>query len=302
MSIFEDEALTQGQRLVWFAVQELASGGVAPDNCSQIAGHMGSGRAHVSRALSALEAAGWVTREKGMISVNDEPKDRASQARDRDREARNRDSETRDSETRKGFPWSSLRFSPKKVHSTPISPSLLTPSQVCVESPSAPPPKWLRPSDFPPHSCELPESHRARWEHQPGDWTFEFAKAALVHMRELGLLTRTLEGDIDDLGEERYLATKWADTFRLLHEQDDYSQEEIRRTLSWLFKGGNFWTEQPAIRSVPPLRKKTRSGDGTKFDVMYQQAHSDDGHASRDDAKQRPEENWKRLARAAEAA
>jgi hypothetical protein len=98
---------------------------------------------------------------------------------------------------------------------------------------------------------------------------------------------------------------QWADTFRLLHEQDGYSRQEIRETMEWLFDGTNFWIEKQAIRSVPPLRSRTRNGDAYKFDVMHQQAHSNGRHSDKDadkDAKQRPKENWQRLARAAAGA
>jgi len=147
----------------------------------------------------------------------------------------------------------------------------------------------------------LPDDHPARWEHLPGDWTFDFALAALEHFRELDLLATPTRKKIDREGEQR-VAAQWADTFRLLKEQDGYERAEIKATMEWLFDGGNFWIEKQAVRSVPPLRTKTGSGDAYKFDVMHQQAHSEsDEHTSRDDAKQRPDENWKRISRAAAA-
>jgi hypothetical protein len=107
----------------------------------------------------------------------------------------------------------------------------------------------------------------------PGQWTFDFAAAALEHLRGFDLLSTPTKKKIDRQGEDHVIA-EWADTFRLLKEQDDYSRDEIRETMEWLFQGGNFWVDEQAIRSVPPLRSKTRSGDAYKFDVMYQQATS----------------------------
>jgi hypothetical protein len=135
----------------------------------------------------------------------------------------------------------------------------------------------------------------------PGEWTFDFALAALEHLRELDLLATPTRKKIDREGEQR-VAAQWADTFRLLKEQDGYERAEIKDTMEWLFDGGNFWVEKQAIRSVPPLRSKTGSGDAYKFDVMFQQAQSESNGADRPEAKQRPDENWERIARAAEAA
>jgi len=147
----------------------------------------------------------------------------------------------------------------------------------------------------------LPDDHPVRWDHVPGDWTFDFAAAALEHFRSFDLLGAPTQKKIQREGED-YVIAQWGDTFRLLHEQDGYSRKEIKGTMQWLFEGGNFWIEKQAIRSVPPLRSKTSSGDAYKFDDIYQQAYSADGQLSRDEAKQRPDENWQRLARAAASA
>jgi DNA-binding transcriptional ArsR family regulator len=147
----------------------------------------------------------------------------------------------------------------------------------------------------------LPDDHPVRWDHLPGDWTFDFAAAALEHFRSFDLLGAPTQKKIQREGED-YVIAQWGDTFRLLHEQDGYSRKEIKATMEWLFQGGNFWIEKQAIRSVPPLRSKTSSGDAYKFDIMHQQAQSTDEQFSRDEAKQRPDKNWKRLARAAASA
>ena len=74
MSIFQDDALTQGQRLVWFAVQELATSGVCRLGPKAIADHMDSGRSYVSRTLSTLAERGWVERtESGAFVLIEDP-------------------------------------------------------------------------------------------------------------------------------------------------------------------------------------------------------------------------------------
>jgi len=101
VSIFDDDHLTQGQRLVWFALQEMGASGTAADNCSKIAGHMDSSRAHVSRSLQVLERRGWISRDGGIIHIHKEPPGRDSHTRNRDSDARDRDSQARhrDSDT-----------------------------------------------------------------------------------------------------------------------------------------------------------------------------------------------------------
>lgn len=307
MSIFQDDALTQGQRLVWFAVQELSTGGLCRLGPSGIADHMDSARAHVSRCVSTLCTRGWLERtESGALAVVEDPDLTALEddEEDRDSQSRKRDSQSRDSQSRKGFPAFPFPFPQERISFNPHTP---TPSTLPkgVSAADAPLPsslcRALRKISW--EAEPLPNDHPALWDHLPGQWTFEFAAAAMTHLQELDLLATPTEKKIDREGEDRVVA-EWADTFRLLHEQDDYSQQEIKQTMEWLFEGGNFWIEKQAIRSVPPLRAKTKNGDAYKFDVMYQQAHSDtDEQASRNgDAKQRPEENWQRLARAAAGA
>lgn len=114
----------------------------------------------------------------------------------------------------------------------------------------------------------------------PADaWQRKFAEAAWQHLDSADILSeitrrsyeRDPPGTID----------AWADVFRLLHERDGYEVEEIRHVMSWLLRGAaegspeNDWIAEGMIASVPPLRKKTRTGDRTKFDVMYAQWKSD---------------------------
>jgi len=150
-------------------------------------------------------------------------------------------------------------------------------------------------------ASRIPSDHLARWDHLPGDWTFDFAAAAMTHFQQLDLMGTPTKKKIKRKGEDQVVA-EWADTFRLLHEQDGYSLQGIKETMEWLFNGGNFWTEEQAIRSVPPLRAKTKSGDAYKFDVMYQQAHSNNEPEADRDAKQNPEAANQRIGGAIESA
>jgi len=150
-------------------------------------------------------------------------------------------------------------------------------------------------------ASRIPSDHLARWDHLPGDWTFDFAAAAMTHFQQLDLMATPTKKKIKRKGEDQVVA-EWADTFRLLHEQDGYSLQGIKETMEWLFNGGNFWTEEQAIRSVPPLRAKTKSGDAYKFDVMYQQAHSNNEPEADRDAKQNPEAANQRIGGAIESA
>lgn len=294
MSIFEDEALTQGQRLVWFAVKELASDGAAPDNCSQIAGHMGSGRSHVSRSLSTLEESGWIARENGVITVNDSPQDRASQARDRAHETRNRDSEARDSQARSSSsssPPASSSPSPKKEYHSTLFHSSYTPNstsiseEVVAKIATAPPPEtpdgWvggLQPG-HPALRESIPEDHPARSERhlryrKAAEWSLELLEQAEDAIESFRLPSSVRKKERRDrLG----LLEDWADIFRLLQEQDDVEWSEIKYAIHWLFTQSD-WLREGYIASIGSLRRKTRGGDRTKFEAILTQARADSSY------------------------
>lgn len=141
-----------------------------------------------------------------------------------------------------------------------------------VSAADAPLPDFLRSTvDQVSWSAEpVPDDHPVFWDHHPGQWTYDFAEAAMEHMKELDMLSPTVDKQINRDGKRAVIA-QWGDTFRLLHEQDGYSKDEIKETMAWLFEGGNFWTEK-GLASVPPLRSKTGAGDRRKFDVVYKQA------------------------------
>jgi hypothetical protein len=286
-----DAGLDSALQVTLLELHRKAEAGLFVGTQQDIADARGVTRGTVSRQIKRLRELGWIEKLGSALRiVTDSTKRRESQ---QDVDSVN---------NLQGFPLSALPFSPKKVHSTPFEPSLLTPSQVSLEPPSASPSVWLRPSDEWDSLCEpLPEDHRARWDHLPGDWTYDFAAAALENLRGHDLLATPTQKKISRDGEE-YVTAEWADTFRLLHEQDGYSKDEILNTMQWLFSGGNFWIQNEAIRSVPPLRSKTRDGDAYKFDIMYQQAHSTNEPGTDRDAKQSPEAAHQRIGGAIESA
>jgi len=279
MSIFADDTLTQGQRLVWFAVRDLASDGKAPDNCSHIAGHMDSARAHVSRALRALEDAGWLTRENGLLTLHETPKDQGESTVDRDSQARDRDSQSRDSQSRKGFPAPPFVF-PQESTFNPLSPSHLTPSQQGGDADATPTwgRRWAKEHAW--GAEPLPDDHPAQWDYHPGDWRWEAGNYVLGKLQTHDLLNthyrRRLSGSVEGRPDwrEGKIASEWADTFRLLVEQDGWQREEVAITMQWLFETDNWWRKNRVVQSAAALRKTDDDGT-TKFDKILQSALAD---------------------------
>lgn len=160
------------------------------------------------------------------------------------------------------------RSTSSQVTSQVYKPSTSVDSEERVHT--APPfwPAWLE---------EWITSGEWRRKFQQGDWRRVFAEAGFEHLDEAGVLPPAVKRKADrDRGA---LIDDWADVFRLLHEQDNYSREAIQRTMSWLFEPGNDWIEGGMIASLGALRRKTRSGDRTKFDAMFHQAKQ--AHAKR---------------------
>ena len=140
-------------------------------------------------------------------------------------------------------------------------------------------------SETPPvDTGDTPEERAASEEPErkygPDEWPRRFAEAAWVRMASFdrvlpSVVRRGYERDPPGTMD------KWADVFRLLHEQDGYEVEEIQAVIRWLLahddRGDptNEWITEGMIASIPALRKKTRTGDRYKFDVMYRQYQAD---------------------------
>lgn len=280
MSIFQDDALTQGQRLVWFALREMAVSGTAPNNCSAIAEHMDSARSYVSRTLQTLDRLGWISREPQMIHIHESVSDRSedvhtcdSNTQNRDSQTRNRDSQERDSQTRKGFPSPPLVSPQESISFNPLSEPHPILSQRGGESDDSP--SWWQTLLKPIWNAEpLPDDHPALWEFSPGDWRWEAGDYVLRQLREHDMLNSHYSRRLDEGCRPGKIASEWADTFRLLKEQDGWSREEIGITMQWLFETDNWWRKNRTIQSAASLRRKGSDGT-TKFDKILQSALSD---------------------------
>jgi hypothetical protein len=132
-----------------------------------------------------------------------------------------------------------------------------------------------------------------RWD----DWEFQIALYFLTGLKNhdpkdtgFGLLSGHYRKELKSGTPPEEIAAGWADTFRLLNEQDGYEPEQIGITVQWLFQVNNFWTEKRAIQSAKSLRSSIDDGDGhtTKFDSMLQSALSD--YEQHDDNQTDPDE------------
>jgi hypothetical protein len=107
------------------------------------------------------------------------------------------------------------------------------------------------------------------------------AQWSLRHLRQAGdaiesfRIPSTLRRKI---GSDRQgVIEDWSDTFRLLQEQDGFEWAEIRYAIHWLFTQSD-WLREGYIASIGSLRKKTQSGERTKFDVILTQAEADSSY------------------------
>jgi len=278
MSIFQDESLTQGQRLVWFAIQELASGDLCRLGPSEIADHMGSARAHVSRCIQVLSDRGWIERtESGSLVPVEEP-DNAGAEEDegavRDSQSRNRDSESRDSQSRKGFPAPPFPSPQERISFNPPSPSHLTLSQEVGDADATP--LWVQ--QFMEHlswqAKPLPDDHPARWDYLPGDWRWEAGMHSLSQMCRFGCLNTHYRKRLLDGEHPGKIAAEWGDVFRKLAELDGWKREEVALTMKWLWETDNWWRQKGVVQSAASLRRKDDEGT-MKFDKILQSAISD---------------------------
>jgi hypothetical protein len=259
--------LPNALQLTWLAMWSEAEGHIYADTLAHVAELRGVSRQAISQQLERLCSWGAAERVRGAVKLKvDVVKPRVD------------DDKPEVDNDRKGFPRSSLRFSPKKVHSTPFSPSHLTPSQRRVSAANAPLPSWVkRLVEISAWSAEpLPDDHPALWDYHPGDWRWEAANYILRELWGDQRLPSRLNRRLEE-GEVRpgAVASKWADTFRLLVEQDGYTREVIRHTVQWLFQVDGWWIESGNFQSASNSALRSRDQDGThKFDKLVQRARS----------------------------
>ena len=135
------------------------------------------------------------------------------------------------------------------------------------------------PIGHPALRTEIPEDHPARSERhlryrKAAEWSLsllEQAEGAIESFRVPSAVRRKAEQD--RLG----LLQDWADIFRLLQEQDGVEWSEVRYAVHWLFTQSD-WLREGYIASIGTLRKKTSSGDQTKFEAILTQARADSSY------------------------
>lgn len=261
-----DSDLPAAQQVTLMHMTRQAQGNLFVGTHADIAEARGVSRSAVSQQVRSLLNKDWIEKCGQALRITLTP----DTSEDGGEGSADGSPSSADGSIQKGFP---PRPPKKDNHSTPLTP----PSQVLVESADANRPPWLEWIDEKAWEAEdLADDHAARWEYHPGDWRFDYAKLSLKRMREHEMLSPMTEKKIERESEGA-VSAEWADTFRKLVDLDGYSRDDIETALRWLFSGGNFWTDEGGIASVTALRKKTRTGDRRKFDVIYQQATSNSG-------------------------
>lgn len=137
---------------------------------------------------------------------------------------------------------------------------------------------WLPPR-HPALLEPIPDDHPARSERHlryrlAAEWSLDLmleAEDKFVEFRVPSSVKRKAKNDRLDVLQ------KWADVFRLLQEQDGFEWDEIRYAIHWLFTQSD-WLRNGYIGSIRSLRRKTQSGDRTKFEAIWSQARGDDGY------------------------
>lgn len=158
----------------------------------------------------------------------------------------------------------------------------------------------------------LPDDHPARSDRhlryrKAAEWSLRLllqAEEAIESFRVPAAVRRKAERNRIELLKD------WQDIFRLLEEQDRHEWSDVRYAIYWLFTESD-WLREGYIASMGSLRKKTSSGDQTKFESILTQARADSsydgpsangriGGANRDDES--PAERFERNRRAARRA
>lgn len=123
-------------------------------------------------------------------------------------------------------------------------------------------------------SSPLPDDHPVRWDYFEGDWRWHAGIYCLSQLSAHNCLNSHYRKRLVSGEHPGKIASEWADTFRLLVEQDGWKKEEVAITMKWLFETENWWRENRVVQSVGALRKKDDEGT-TKFDKILQSALAD---------------------------
>ena len=126
---------------------------------------------------------------------------------------------------------------------------------------------------------KIPDEHPARSERhlryrKAAEWSLRLllrAEDVIESFQVPAAVRRKAERDRLALLED------WQDIFRLLEEQDRYEWTDVRYAIYWLFTESD-WLREGYIASMGSLRKKTSSGDQTKFESILTQAQADSSY------------------------
>lgn len=258
---------------------------------------MGTSPSRASTYFQALRDAGWIehtpigpkpTRPEPPHNDRSESKSSQSDNYQSDKSGYQSDNCTYQTDNSPDPSPSSFSLSPKKdYHSTPShSYSTLTLGSVVEIAISTPPPErldevgigWLPPRHH-ALSETIPGDHPARSERhlryrKAAEWSLRLllqAEDAIESFRVPAAVRR--KADRNRLG----LLEDWEDIFRLLDEQDRHDWSDVRYAIYWLFTESD-WLREGYIASMGSLRKKTSSGDQTKFESILTQARADSSY------------------------
>ena len=269
-----DAGLTPALQVTLLELHRRAEGGLYVGTQAEIAQARGVERGTVAKQMGTLADCGWLEKVGSAWRIVAEPEERDNDNDTHSTTCRDSKQDVDSVNTaEKGFPSPPFVFPQERISFNPLSPSHLSPSQREGESGDSPP--WWQSVLGPIWMAEpLPDDHPARWEYHPGDWRWEAGRYVLRQLRDHDMLNTHYRRRLSDGERPGKIASEWADTFRLLHEQDGWNREEIGITMQWLFETENWWRQNRTVQSAGSLRKK--GGDGTtKFDKILQSALSD---------------------------
>lgn len=289
--------LTPGEKMVYIAIRSRQG---ANDWCfasqRKLAADINCNKSHINRSIKTLTDRGWVVQseDKRRLKCLDEPTSTSDSTPETTSETdpegvRNLRTErtqsstacTQSSNAGVRNEATAVRNEAPRTESQHLKPTMKANTIKTVEDAFAPPPlapghhfrEGSKIGDFDTTAFFTTPSDPTELRYGEDDWQHLFAQAAFQYLKDADALVPSIrkKAERDPTG----LMDDWADTFRLLHEQDEYSIDEIQQTMSWLLSPDSWWMQTGNFNSVNALRRKTSGGTKTKFDSMYFQAKSD---------------------------
>lgn len=282
LSILQSD-LSSGARETLLAMVEISDGSLCAASQREIAEARGVTRGSITRPMLQLQECGVIGKIRGGVYRIDLSKLPMGQTEEPESDVADKNTDVVENNSPVVEDNHSQPQSPSPLLPPFIPPFLLNnPPNPPIIPPCDPPPKvrsaWksiFRAAYGDPLS-ELPADHPAVSKrhlryHMAADWSIklmEQAEEAIESYRIPSAVRRKLDRDRHEVVQD------YATTYRLLEEQDGYDWDSIRTGIHWLFTESD-WLRNGYIASVNALRRKTRSGDRTKFDVILTQAKAD---------------------------